>query len=103
MRTKAFIVSASSPSAATPTGIGVVQQTGRYDAARPFGTLRDQAAIQQAWTKERLEVNLPKIMRQQGVDMWVGYGIDWENIASRGSHSSGVIARLRPDISKEQA
>ncbi len=64
------VASATSPSAATPTGIGV-QQTGRYDTARPFGTLREQAAIQQAWTRERLEVNLPKIMRQQGVDMWI--------------------------------
>ena len=63
--------SASSPYAARPTGIGAAQQTGRYDAARPFGTLREQAAIQQAWTRERLEVNLPEIMRQQGVDMWV--------------------------------
>jgi len=47
------------------------QQTGPYDAARPFGTLRRQAAIQQEWVRERLEVNLPLIMRQQGVDMWV--------------------------------
>ena len=47
------------------------QQTGRYDAARPFGTLREQAAVQQEWTRERLEVNLPRIMREQGVDMWV--------------------------------
>ena len=54
---------ASSPLAA--------QQTGAYDAARPFGTLREQAEIQQGWTKERLEVNLPRIMREQGVDMWV--------------------------------
>ena len=63
--------SASSPSAATPAGMGAAQQTGRYDAARPFGTLRQQAEIQQAWTRERLEVNLPLIMRQQGVDMWI--------------------------------
>ena len=47
------------------------QQTGAYDAARPFGTLRQQAEIQQGWTKERLAVNLPRIMREQGVDMWV--------------------------------
>jgi len=47
------------------------QQSGSYHAERPFGTLRQQAAIQQEWVRERLEVNLPKIMRQQGVDMWV--------------------------------
>ncbi len=63
--------SASSPLTSSAVAIGAGQQTGRFDAARPFGTLREQAAIQQAWTKERLEVNLPKIMRQQGVDMWV--------------------------------
>lgn len=63
--------SAFPPSPAAPAGIGAAQQTGRYDAARPFGTLREQAAIQQAWTRERLEVNLPLIMRRQGVDMWV--------------------------------
>jgi hypothetical protein len=38
---------------------------------RPFGTLREQAEIQQAWVKERVTVNLPKVMRDHGVDMWV--------------------------------
>jgi len=47
------------------------QDTAPYDSARPFGTLRQQAAVQQAWLKERLEVNLPKVMRDQNVDMWV--------------------------------
>jgi Xaa-Pro aminopeptidase len=60
----------SSARAAAPAATAV-QQTGPYDAARPFGTLREQAEIQQEWVRERLEVNLPMIMRQQGVDMWV--------------------------------
>ena len=47
------------------------QQTAPSLSARPFGTLRQQAAIQQAWLKERLEVNLPQVMRAHGVDMWV--------------------------------
>jgi Xaa-Pro aminopeptidase len=47
------------------------QETGPFWSARPFGTLRQQAEVQQQWLEERLEVNLPKIMRQQGVDMWV--------------------------------
>ncbi len=47
------------------------QETAPFWSARPFGTLRQQAEVQQKWLKERLEVNLPKIMRQQGVDMWV--------------------------------
>jgi Xaa-Pro aminopeptidase len=47
------------------------QVTAPYVAARPFGTLRQQATVQQAWLQERLEVNLPTVMRDHGVDMWV--------------------------------
>ncbi len=42
-----------------------------YDSARPFGTLREQARVQQVWLQERLETNLPMLMRKHGVDMWV--------------------------------
>ena len=31
-------------------------------AERPFGTLRDQAAMQQAWLKQRLDTFLPPLM-----------------------------------------
>ena len=58
-------VSASDP----PSGSS--QATAPYVASRPFGTLREQAAIQQAWLRERLEVNLPQVMRDHGVAMWV--------------------------------
>ena len=44
----------------------VAQSTGR-----PFGTLREQAAMQQAWLKKRLETLLPALMRKHGIDMWV--------------------------------
>lgn len=50
---------------------GFAQETPPFSSARPFGTLRQQAAIQQKWLKERLEVNLPAVMRDHGVDMWV--------------------------------
>jgi Xaa-Pro aminopeptidase len=40
-------------------------------AATPLGTLREQAALQQAWLTERLETVLPAVMRQHAVDMWV--------------------------------
>ena len=40
-------------------------------ADRPFGTLREQAALQQAWLKKRLDTFLPALMRKHGVDMWV--------------------------------
>lgn len=43
----------------------------QFDPARPFGTLREQAVVRQAWLRERLETNLPKVMRTHGVDMWV--------------------------------
>ena len=49
----------------------LAQDTLPYVSARPFGTLRQQAAIQQAWLKERLDVNLPQVMRTHGIDMWV--------------------------------
>jgi Xaa-Pro aminopeptidase len=40
-------------------------------ADRPFGTLRDQAAMQQAWLKKRLDTFLPALMRKHGIDLWV--------------------------------
>ena len=40
-------------------------------AERPFGTLREQAAMQQAWLKERLDTFLPALMRKYGIDLWV--------------------------------
>src|SRR5688572_5802257 len=38
---------------------------------RPFGTQRDQAIVQQRWLSARLERVLPRLMREQGVDMWI--------------------------------
>ena len=38
---------------------------------RPFGTLREQADVQQRWLAERMETVLPALMRAHGVDMWV--------------------------------
>ncbi len=40
-------------------------------AARPFGTLREQAAMQQEWLKKRLDTFLPALMRKHGIDLWV--------------------------------
>lgn len=40
-------------------------------ASPPLGTLREQAALQQTWLKERLETVLPVVMRRHAVDMWV--------------------------------
>ena len=41
------------------------------DNGRPFGTLREQAQMQQEWLKERLETVLPALMQKHGIDMWV--------------------------------
>ncbi|HWP02507.1 MAG TPA: M24 family metallopeptidase [Gemmatimonadaceae bacterium] len=38
---------------------------------RPFGTVKKQAAQQQAWLEKRLKTILPASMRRHGVDMWV--------------------------------
>jgi peptidase M24-like protein len=40
-------------------------------AARPFGTLREQATMQQAWLQKRLDTFVPALMRKHGIDMWV--------------------------------
>jgi len=40
-------------------------------ADRPFGTLREQAAMQQMWLEARLRRFLPPLMRDNGVDMWI--------------------------------
>ena len=38
---------------------------------RPFGTLRDQADLQQRWLDTRMKTVLPGLMKKHGVDMWV--------------------------------
>lgn len=39
--------------------------------SRPFGTLREQAAMQQEWLRKRLDTFLPALMRAHGIDLWV--------------------------------
>lgn len=53
-------------SAQSPIAPGALPQ-----AERPFGTLAEQAAMQQAWLKKRLDSFLPGLMRQHGIDLWV--------------------------------
>lgn len=40
-------------------------------ADRPFGTLREQATLQQGWLEERMSTVLPALMRKHKLDMWV--------------------------------
>jgi hypothetical protein len=39
--------------------------------APEFGTVREQAAVQQEWLEQRLERVLPRLMREHGVELWV--------------------------------
>ena len=55
-----WLVILPAPAAAQPT-----------TTERPFGTLREQAAMQQAWLKARLDTFLPALMRKHGIDLWV--------------------------------
>jgi len=50
---------------------GMLPAAAQTAPERPFGTLREQAAVQQAWLRQRLEQHLPAVMRAHGVDMWV--------------------------------
>lgn len=47
--------------------VPAIAQTG----ARPFGTLREQATLQQQWLQKRVDTILPALMRAHGIDMWV--------------------------------
>jgi Xaa-Pro aminopeptidase len=38
---------------------------------RPLGTLREQAAVQQQWLQYRVDSVLPRLMRENGVAMWI--------------------------------
>jgi hypothetical protein len=49
---------------------GVVSAQTR-SSERPFGTLREQAGMQQEWLRKRLDTFLPPLMRKHGIDMWV--------------------------------
>ena len=38
---------------------------------RPFGTLREQAVLQQRFLEQRMTTVLPALMRKHGIDLWV--------------------------------
>ena len=61
-RASALLILLAAPAFAQPPAV---------DDSRPFGTLREQAEIQQAWLKKRLDTFLPALMRKHGIDMWV--------------------------------
>jgi Xaa-Pro aminopeptidase len=68
----AVVLTAASLTAGQSTGGAPgLAQGSLPTVARPFGTLREQAAMQQAWLKQRLDTFLPPLMRKSGIDLWV--------------------------------
>ena len=59
--------------AALAAPLGAQQGTTRLSSTpeRPLGTLREQAELRQEWLQLRLERVLPRLMREQDVDMWI--------------------------------
>ena len=52
-------------------GCATVANAQEIRTYRPFGTLREQADMQQRWLAKRAQVVLPALMRQHGVEFWV--------------------------------
>jgi hypothetical protein len=52
-------------------GVSSLASAQNRAANRPFGTLQEQATLQQSWLEKRLKTILPGLMRKHGVDMWV--------------------------------
>ena len=60
------------PRAALATLVALSVFTTPSDAqSRPFGTLREQADLQQRWLERRMTTVLPKLLRAHGIDLWV--------------------------------
>jgi Xaa-Pro aminopeptidase len=68
MRMRAALIGVALASAPMLTAPASAQDS---PPLRPFGTLREQAAVRQQWLQQRMETVLPALMRKHGVDMWV--------------------------------
>jgi Xaa-Pro aminopeptidase len=51
--------------------IAAAPLSSQSQSAPPLGTLREQAQTRQEWLRLRLERVLPRLMRQEGVSMWI--------------------------------
>ena len=59
---------------AVVAGLVTVALTGvaaQETVQRPFGTLREQAAMQQQWLRKRIETFLPALMRKHRINIWI--------------------------------
>ncbi|HUF28535.1 MAG TPA: M24 family metallopeptidase [Gemmatimonadaceae bacterium] len=61
----------SGPPNTASTASSRVPVSAQHSPGAPFGSLRDQAAIQQRWLERRIETVLPALMRKHGVAFWV--------------------------------
>jgi hypothetical protein len=52
-------------------GVLVLPLHAQVTPTRPFGALREQAAVQQQWLEKRMNTVLPALMRKHRVGMWV--------------------------------
>ena len=50
---------------------GTAAEAQEIRTTRPFGTLREQADMQQRWLQRRMETVVPAVMRKYGADFWV--------------------------------
>ena len=68
----AALLMLATPVTAAPAAIVPMCQTETSDPALPtVMPLRDRAALQDRWLKQRLDTVIPAIMRKNGIDMWV--------------------------------
>jgi len=66
-----FPLVSSALAAAALAFLAVPASTQDIVTRRPFGTLREQAALQQRWLQHRMDSILPGLMRKHGVEFWV--------------------------------
>jgi len=65
----ALLLLAAAPAAAAPPALDTAEQAA--PALPAILPLRERAALEDQWTKERLDTVVPKLMREHGVDMWI--------------------------------
>ena len=66
------LISLAAPAAAAPPIAATLCQTEPSDPAMPtILALKDRAALQNTWLKDRLDTVIPAVMRRNGLDMWV--------------------------------
>jgi Xaa-Pro aminopeptidase len=71
MATMALALVAAPAMAAEPAGLPMAQTEAAHPDLPPILALRDRARVEDAILTERLQTVVPRLMREEGVDMWV--------------------------------